>query len=207
MRPLPSTGFAMSEQDSFAFLMGRLNAGDGGAADALFRRYAQRLLALARSRLEEAVRRKEDPEDVMQSVFKSFFTRQQDGQFDLAGWDSLWTLLALLTVRKCADRVEYFRAACRDVRREEGAAAGSGPLLRAAADDPTPSEAAILTETLEQLMAGLDGSDRDVVSLQLQGYTIPEISTRVRRSERTVCRVLERARKRLRRLREQDHAG
>jgi RNA polymerase sigma-70 factor, ECF subfamily len=199
----------MSEQDSFAFLMGRLNAGDGSAADALFRRYAQRLLALARSRLEEAVRRKEDPEDVMQSVFKSFFTRQQDGQFDVAGWDSLWTLLALLTVRKCADRIEYFRAACRDVRREEGAGASeaSGPLLRAAADDPTPSEAAMLTETLEQLMAGLDGPDRDVVSLQLQGYTIPEISARVRRSERTVCRVLDRARRRLRRLREEEGPG
>jgi RNA polymerase sigma-70 factor (ECF subfamily) len=79
----------MSEQDSFEFLMARLNAGEGGAADALFRRYAERLLALARSRLEEAVRRKEDPEDVLQSVFKSFFTRHQDGQFDVAGWESL----------------------------------------------------------------------------------------------------------------------
>jgi len=76
-----------------------------------------------------------------------------------------------------------------------------------AAADPTPSEAAILTETLERLMAGLEGDERDIVTLQLQGYTIPEISTRVRRSERTVCRVLERVRRRLRRQRAEEGQG
>jgi RNA polymerase sigma-70 factor, ECF subfamily len=199
----------MAEQDSFAFLMARLNAGDGGAAAAVFRRYAQRLLALARSRLEEAVRGKEDPEDVLQSVFRSFFTRHQDGAFDVSGWDSLWALLALLTVRKCADRIEYFHAACRDVRREEGldSPGGSGGPGRVAAAEPTPSEAAILTEALERLMAGLEGDERDIVTLQLQGYTIPEISARVRRSERTVCRVLERVRRRLRRQRAEEGEG
>jgi RNA polymerase sigma-70 factor (ECF subfamily) len=196
----------MAEQDSFAFLMARLNAGDGGAAEALFRRYAERLLALARSRLEEAVRRKDDPEDVLQSVFKSFFTRHRDGQFDVSSWDGLWTLLALLTVRKCADRIEYFHAACRDVRREEYPGPASGA-ARVIAADPTPSEIAILTETLTHLMAGLDGTDRDIVMLHLQGYTMPQISARIRRSERTVCRVLERLRKRLRRLRDEGEEG
>jgi DNA-directed RNA polymerase specialized sigma24 family protein len=65
----------------------------------------------------------------------------------------------------------------------------------------------MLTETLEHLLAGLDGPDRDVVTLQLQGSTIPEISARVHRSERTVCRVLDRTRRRLRRLRADEGPG
>src|SRR5262245_17450183 len=191
----------MTEPGSVDQLMARLERGDDAAAAALFERFAQRLLALARSRLNEALRRKEDPEDVLQSVFRSFFTRQQGGQFDVTDWDSVWRILTLITVRKCADRVEYFRAACRDVRREVGPAA-SDPgrdTWAGTAGDPTPSEAAVVTELLEELMTGLEDGDRDILTLQLQGYTIPEISQQVRRSERTVSRILERVRKRLRR--------
>jgi RNA polymerase sigma-70 factor (ECF subfamily) len=192
----------MSAQDSFHHLMARLNAGDDDAACRVFHRFAQRLLALARSRLDDALRRKEDPEDVLQSVFRSFFTRWQEGEFDVSSWDSVWRVLTLLTVRKCADRAEYFHAQCRDLDREagHGAAGQSGQSWAGPAADPTPSEAAIMTEMLEQLMAGLEARDLDIVTLQLQGYTIPEISTRVHRSERTVSRVQERVRKRLGRL-------
>src|SRR5262249_50502477 len=140
-------------------------------------------------------------EDVLQSVFKSFFARHQGGQFDVANWDSLWNLLALLTVRKCADRIAYFHAACRDVRREKYVGVGAA---QACTPDPTPSEAAILTETLTRFMADLEQADRDIVTLHLQGYTTPEISGHVHRSERSVCRVLERVRRRLRRLQEKE---
>ena len=190
----------MPPDDSFEHLMARLNSGDDRAAAALFERFARRLLAMARSRLE-AVRRKEDPEDVLQSVLRSFFTRQHGGEFDVTSWDSLWRVLALLTVRKCANRIAYFHAACRDVRREVTASPSqSADSWLGPADEPTPSEAAVLTDTLEQLMQALEASDRDVLTLQLQGYTIPEISRQVHRSERTVCRILERVRRRLRRL-------
>ena len=36
----------------------------------------------------------------MQSVFKSFFVRQGQGQFELDNWDSLWGLLVRITLRK-----------------------------------------------------------------------------------------------------------
>jgi RNA polymerase sigma-70 factor (ECF subfamily) len=191
----------MTEPGSVDHLMALLERGDESAAGALFERFAQRLLALARSRLDEALRRKEDPEDVLQSVFRSFFTRKQGRQFDVNDWDSVWRILTLIIVRKCADRVEYFRAACRDVRREVGPAASDAgrDTWAGMADDPTPSEAAVVTELLEDLTVGLEDGDRNVLTLQLQSYTIPEISKQVRRSERTVSRILERVRKRLRR--------
>jgi DNA-directed RNA polymerase specialized sigma24 family protein len=55
----------------------------------------------------------------------------------------------------------------------------------------------ILAETVEQLMDGLKDRDRQIVSLCLQGYSTPEISERVGRTERTVQRKLEHVRKHL----------
>jgi hypothetical protein len=51
---------------------------------------------------------------------------------------------------------------------------------------------------LEELMAGLEPRDRDIVTLQLEGYAIPETSAR--RCECMLSRVLERVRKRLGRM-------
>jgi RNA polymerase sigma-70 factor (ECF subfamily) len=188
----------MTASDSFRDLMAKLTAGDDTAATAIFHRYAQRLIALARSRLGEPARHKEDPEDVVQSVFRSFFLRHREGQFYLADWDSLWSMLTLITVRKCVNRIEYFRAECRDVARETGAA--QQPAAAALTDEPLPEEAAALTDTVEQLIRALAVEDREVLTLQLQGYTIPEISREVKRSERTVSRVLDRIRRRCRHL-------
>src|SRR5690242_9456367 len=70
--PARSRGITpVASEPSFADLMARLRAGDDAAAAALFQRFATRLIALARGRLDGLVRRKVDPEDVVQSVFRS----------------------------------------------------------------------------------------------------------------------------------------
>jgi DNA-directed RNA polymerase specialized sigma24 family protein len=48
---------------------------DEQAARENFDRFARRLIGLARTRLDRRIRQKIDPEDVVQSVFRSFFTR------------------------------------------------------------------------------------------------------------------------------------
>ena len=109
----------------------------------------------------------------------------------------------IITVRKCINQTEYFRAACRDVQREvslELCAGDSAADWQAVAREPTPSEAVMLTETIEQLMRDLDEREREILSLSLQGYTVQEISPRVHRSERTVQRLLERMRHELHRM-------
>jgi RNA polymerase sigma-70 factor (ECF subfamily) len=193
----------MAQHRSFDELMARLRSGDNDAATAIFQRFARRLLALARSRLDLLVRRKVDPEDVLQSVFESFFARHVDGQFRLEDWDGLWGMLVVLTVRKCGRRVGYFHAARRDVQREAQSATTqqSDADCAAIAREPTPSEAAMLTETVQQLMQRLEGRDRQILTLSLQGHNVAEISARIGRTERTVQRVLERIRKWLERMR------
>jgi RNA polymerase sigma-70 factor (ECF subfamily) len=197
----------MMPDESFEAVMRRLKAGDGDAARDVFQRYAHRLIGLARSRLGTLMRQKVDPEDVVQSVFKSFFVRQADGRIDLDDWNGLWAMLTVITLRKCGHRVEYFRAACRDVRREADRSPSpdeSGAAWEAVACEPTPSDAALLSETLEQLLQPLDERERQIAVMSLQGFTIVEIATEVKRSERTVQRVLDHVRKRLRRLRGED---
>jgi RNA polymerase sigma-70 factor (ECF subfamily) len=185
----------MSRDAAFLDLMARLRAGDGTAAREIYQRFARRLIALASSRLGHLLRPKVDPEDVLQSVYRSFFCRQADGHLEPENWDHLWFLLTTITVRKCGRRAEYFRAACRDVGREVPLAGGEG--VEALANAPTPSEAVELTETVEQLMRGLDVRGQEMLALSLQGYTTPEISDRVGRSERTVQRLLRKVRTKL----------
>lgn len=189
---------AVSPDPSFDDLMARLRAGQNDAATQVFNRFAGRLIALARKQLDPQVLQKVDPEDVLQSVFRSFFVRHVGGQFGgFEGWDNLWAILVVLTRRKCGRRMDYFHAACRDVQREvagQDALGESAPDGGASDDEPTPSEAAMLTETLDQLMRCLEGRHREILALRLQGYTPPEISSRLGCTERTVYRVLERVR-------------
>jgi RNA polymerase sigma-70 factor (ECF subfamily) len=187
---------------SFADLLARLRCGEEEAATALFERYARRLVALAQRRLSGRLRAKLDAEDVVQSAFKSFFARASEGDFELTSWDGLWSLLVVITLRKCGKQIEHFRAARRDIGKESGQADDSAASWAAVARDPTPEEAAMLAETLAQMLQALSARERRVFELRLQGYTAPEISVQVQRSEHTVNWILKRIRKRLCRVRD-----
>jgi RNA polymerase sigma-70 factor (ECF subfamily) len=188
--------------DSFPEFLARLRAGDSAAPRELFQRFTHQLVALARGRFGPPVGHKVDPEDVVQSAYKSFFHRYGDGNLEVGNWNSLWGLLTLITLRKCAERVAYHRAECRDVSREVSGSPGGEEQAawpEALSREPTPYEAALLGETVEQLLAGLDDYERPIVELSLQGYTTQEISERLGRPERTVRRLRERVRHRLER--------
>ena len=157
-------------------------------------------LALARSKMTPQLREKADPEDVAQSVFKSFFARQSQGQIELINWDSLWGLLALFTVRKCARRAEHFQAGRRNMRRDISTSTATDDSTggwQIASSEPTAEQAAILSETVAQLMAGLDEREQEMLALCLQGYTPEEVGVSISCSGRTVRRLLQRVRDQL----------
>jgi RNA polymerase sigma-70 factor (ECF subfamily) len=190
----------MADAESFARLMARLRSGEDAAAREVFERFAGRLVALARGRFNRILARKVDPEDVVQSAFKSFFVRHREGKLDVGDSGGLWGLLTLITLRKCADRAEYFRAERRDAAREAtGSCGGDEPdaWLVALDREPRPEEAVILAETVERLFLEASVHERPVLELSLQGYTTSEISARLGRAERSVRRLREHIRERL----------
>jgi RNA polymerase sigma-70 factor (ECF subfamily) len=194
----------MADAESFQEMLLRLERGENDAAAQVFQRFAARLVALAGGRLNQRLLQKVDPEDVVQSAFRSFFCGQRAGKFKTGDWGGLWGLLVTITLRKCGRRAEEFYAARRDVRREGQVwvdESGSRVEFEIAAPDPSPSEAAALAELLEQVAEGLDVRAQEIFALRLEGYTVPEISARIGRTERTVHRILGRVRKQLERER------
>jgi DNA-directed RNA polymerase specialized sigma24 family protein len=107
--------------------------------------------------------------------------------------------LTVLTVRKCANQAQRYRRHGRELGREVG-----GTDYETLARDPTPDEAAVLEETLEQVMRGLSEREREMVVLSLQGKTMPEVSAAVGRAERTVRRVLDQVRHRLEQMQDEE---
>ncbi len=193
----------MSASQSFSDLIVQLRAGDELAAEQIVDRCAHQIFVKARGKLSERLRQRVDPEDIVQSVFKSFFVRHQQGKIELRSWEELWGLLLTITERKCTRAAEHNAAQRRTMAREVSPtqlAAGSSSNLQPYGRDPTPSEAAILAETLDQLLLNLDDVEQCALLLRLEGYTVLEISEQLGRSERSVERFLARARKHAERL-------
>jgi RNA polymerase sigma factor (sigma-70 family) len=172
------------------------------AARLVWGRYFRELLALARNHLSARIRRREDEEDVLQSMYQSFCARQRRGDFDLAGRDELWRMLVQITLRKARNAANRHLLAKRDVRREEAPAAdhadedGSGTILdQLDSAGPTPAEAALLNEALEERFRKLsDPALRQIARWKLEGYTNAEIAQQLECTLRAVERKLERIR-------------
>jgi DNA-directed RNA polymerase specialized sigma24 family protein len=163
----------------------QLRAGSTTAAGAVYNRFVGRLVSLAQSRLDPRLAAKVDPEDVAHSALRSFFVRAGDGQLVLDDPDRLWGLLALITLRKCRKQARIHR----DVRREVAADADdAGDLILDR--EPTPEEAACLSETVGRVMDRLGSPlKRRILELSLQGYSVAEIADTLSHYERGVKRV------------------
>ena len=193
----------VSEHESFDTVMDRLRAGDDDAARAVFLRFTHRLIALAHTKLESMSQTRDEVEDVVQSVYKSFFIRSREGQFLVDDWDELWGLLTVIALRKCSNRRTYHRAQRRGLG-WRGLRLGSASPTDLAGQlidrKPTPAEAAALSDTVRELFSALDEHDRPTVGFLLQGFTAREIAISLRCSERTVRRIRSRLKERMRGL-------
>lgn len=176
---------------SFAALpdevIARAVAGCPEAAGRIVAVAADRLLPLARRRLGARLRARVDPEDVLQSVFRSFFTRLRGGDLECDGGERLWALLAVITRRKCANRRAHAAAACRDVAVEVPLAGDAVPCREVG-----PEEAATLADLLVHLQRRLPPLCRAIVEQTLQGVSADAISGELSCPVRTVRRVRQR---------------
>src|SRR5262249_14642505 len=77
-------------------LLRRYRGGQADAATQLYLRYAERLLALAAAQCAPDLAPRVDPEDIVQSVFRTFFRRAAKGQYDVPEGEELWKLFWLI---------------------------------------------------------------------------------------------------------------
>jgi RNA polymerase sigma factor (sigma-70 family) len=173
--------------DAVQSLLARWRNGDQQAADELFRRHADQLVAFARQRLSAKLAQRVDAEDVVQSAYRSFFSGARAGRYELERGGDLWRLLVGITLTKLLHQKRRNAAQKRDVGREQ-----TLPLSAEMwAQDPTPLAAAALTDELEKTMRPLKPEERRMLEMRLQGFNLDEIAAETSRSVRTVRRVLE----------------
>ena len=89
------------------------------AASKLTEQYRARLCQLVEREMNSRFRRKEDPEDVVQSAFRTFYRRNALGEFHIDSSVDLWRLLETITWHKMLKHVEKLSAGKRDPKREE----------------------------------------------------------------------------------------
>jgi RNA polymerase sigma factor (sigma-70 family) len=179
-------------------MVARWRGGDQQAAAELFARYAERLINLTGRQLSAQLAVRVDPQDVVQSVFCSFFVGARDGSFVLQRSGDLWNLLVTITLHKVRRQVEFHTAQKRSPSAERGSGRDLAELLaQIPAVEPSPAEVAALADTLAEVFRGLQPVQRRMLELRLQGHTLTEIVAETRHSQASVQRLLDRVKRQL----------
>jgi DNA-directed RNA polymerase specialized sigma24 family protein len=178
---------------SVSQILTHVRQGDEVAATAIWERFVPRLLGLARRTLASHPRLNGFADDVVQSVFASFFAQAQAGQFVLHHRDDVWNLLGVMTVRKARQAIRREMADKRgggQILNEAGLSspAGSPPALDAVPASQLGPEFDFLAE---EMLANLPDELRTVAVLRLMGHTNPEIATQLDWTLRKVERKLQ----------------
>lgn len=179
----------------------QLKTGDAHAAQRLWEAYFQRMVQLARQRLEGAPRRAADEEDVALSAFKSFCLGAQAGRFSkLMDADSLWPLLMAITANKSVDLIRENNRQKRGGTGKVSSDGTRGPGHESSLSDlisrePTPEFAAQISDNLQHLLKVLDGTGdpdlRRIAILKMDGYSNQDIAESVGCVRRSVERKLQ----------------
>jgi RNA polymerase sigma-70 factor (ECF subfamily) len=185
---------AMPETPIDRFLQD-LSRGDEQVARQLFDTYVDRLVALARSRISQRLASRVDPEDIVQSVFRTFFGRIKEGRFQINDQDDLCKLLMRITVHKTLRQIAFHKAAKRDPGHETGQEDGSHDHIMELLDrEPTPDDAVAFVDQLEHFLGRLRPQERQILEMRMQGYTNEEIAQELGIYDRKIRRVIERVR-------------
>jgi RNA polymerase sigma-70 factor, ECF subfamily len=195
--PDKATTMALSEgsQPSDLSLLTRYRNGSQDAATELYLRYAERLRGLARAQLSADLASKVDVDDIVQSVFGSFFRGVNNALYDVPAGEELWKLLLVIALHKIRNQGSYHHTAKRDTRRTTSMNAAEQSLPSRAEEDR--AACAFLQLVVEETLASMSAQHRRIVELRMDGFEVAEIAEKLGRSKRTVERLLQQARVKL----------
>lgn len=173
-------------------LLRRWRSGDEDAATAIYARYASQLRRLAERRSSPALATRVEADDIVQSVFRTFFRRARERQYDVPNSDDLWRLFLVIGLNKIRNAAAHHQAAKRDVRQTVSAVEAMIP------DGRDDESHVILNMVIEESLAAMPESSRTVIRLRLENREVQEIADRTGRSKRSVERILQQYREQLR---------
>lgn len=180
-------------------LLREASSGSPVAVDELLESYLPGLRAFVRLRLGRRLGAKESHSDLVQSTCREVIEKLDRYQY--GGEQGFKRWLYATALRKIGQRLEYYRAAKRDVALERplepGDSAAGEALLGVYASFCTPSRQAVVHEEIdriEQAIAELPEDYREViVQARLLGMSHAEIGAHMKRSEGAARALLFRA--------------
>lgn len=185
----------MSKNTNVSHWIDLVKAGDSAAANRIWQHYFDRLVRSVRGRLNGQDRAVSDEEDIVLSVFDSFYHAAENGRFpNLSDRHDLWRLLLRMSARKVVDKRRH------DQRQRRGGNVNvrslnrtddDGSVIEAIGDEPSPEMVLMLQESVEKFFSHLGvGQLRDLAVAKLEGYSNSELAERFGCSERTIERRL-----------------
>jgi len=150
--------------------------------------YFDRLVQLARKRLQNLPGMANYDEDLALRSFYSVYRRVRDPErpLQLTGRDDLWRLLATRTISRAIDLIR---------RHHPSEVPGENDLEQLLTREPTPEEAAATADECRRLLDLLVEPElRQIALWKVEGYTNEEIAVRLDCVPRTVERKVRRIR-------------
>lgn len=174
----------MSRDASVTMWINAVRQGDASAAEHLWRRYFQQLMAQARVRMTNVDRSGYDEEDAAISTFHILCSKLQEGHYaSLSDRDELWQLMLTVLIRKVGRRIKYQQASKRSSAR-------TGQVVFSVDELPAATSDEISEECFELIALLNDSNLEQVALLKFEGYTNEEIAAKLNRTRRTIQRML-----------------
>lgn len=173
---------------SITRLIRAMQDGRNSAVGPLLEVYFDRLVQLARQRLQNLPGMAAYDEDVALRSFHSLCQRIRDPArpLDLSSRDDLWRLLATRTISRAIDLIR---------RHRPGEVPGANDVEQLLTREPTPEEAAEVADECQRLLDLLDEPElRQIALWKVEGYTNEEIAARLDCVPRTIERKVSRIR-------------
>jgi RNA polymerase sigma-70 factor (ECF subfamily) len=154
--------------------------------------FANRVLSQAKRELPRYLSSRVDPEDIVQSVFRSFFQRHRSSPFSFETANDVWRLLSAMTYKKVCNKIRHHHRKLRDVNREGTADVAHLPATNG--NDASASAVTIMMELLQRIVQQIPPQHQEILMLRMNDCTIEEIAEQLQISSRTVDRALQRVR-------------
>jgi RNA polymerase sigma factor (sigma-70 family) len=160
----------------FTALLAHARGGDQAAVLELLRQYETKVRLVARVLLGPALRPYLDSIDLVQSVHCSLLLGLRQEKFAISTPDHLIALALTLVRRKVARKWRHLQRQQRLNRGATETGSLADVLTSLSCPQDSPAQAAQFKDQVEHLSANLKESERRLLDLRMQGYSLTEVA-------------------------------